>query len=100
MRNVLDRVLEKIKLHFLSSETFFPENRAVYEIMPKNMLQPERPQMSIWRMSVTRWKRKVTGMRTHAHAHAIAQARTCTRALAHRNVILIAFARQLFRELS
>jgi len=28
---------------------FFLENCAVYEIMWKNMVQPDRPQMTIWR---------------------------------------------------
>jgi len=32
----------KIKTHILRSVTFFPENRAVYEIMWKNMVQPDR----------------------------------------------------------
>jgi hypothetical protein len=31
-------------------EFFFFENRAVYEIMWKNTVQPGRPQMAIWRM--------------------------------------------------
>ena len=29
---------------------FSPENRAVYEIMWKNTVQPNRPQLTIWRM--------------------------------------------------
>jgi len=29
---------------------FFSENRAVYEIMCKNIVDPDRPQMIIWRM--------------------------------------------------
>jgi hypothetical protein len=28
----------------------FPENRAVYEITPKNAVEPDRSQMTIWRM--------------------------------------------------
>ena len=31
---------------------FSPENRAVYDIMSKNMVEPERPQMTIWRRVV------------------------------------------------
>jgi hypothetical protein len=41
-------VVKKIKIHILHSETFF-ENRAVYEILSKNMVEQERPQMAIWR---------------------------------------------------
>jgi hypothetical protein len=40
-------VAEKIKTHILCSIMFFPENRAFYEIMWKNMVQPDRPQMII-----------------------------------------------------
>ena len=29
---------------------FFFENRALYEIMLKNIVQPDRPQMTMWRM--------------------------------------------------
>jgi len=31
---------------------FSPENRAVYEVMWKIMVQPDRPQMTIWRMRI------------------------------------------------
>ena len=34
---------------------FFSENRAVYEITWKNMVQPDRPQTIIWRMSIACW---------------------------------------------
>jgi hypothetical protein len=38
-------VVEKIKTRFLFH--FFSENRAVYEIMWKNIVEPDRPQMTI-----------------------------------------------------
>jgi hypothetical protein len=38
--------VEKIETHFMLS-FFFSENRAVYEKMSKNMVEPERPQMTI-----------------------------------------------------
>jgi hypothetical protein len=44
------KVVEKIKTHFSCSLTFFFENRTVYEIMWKNMVEPDRPQMTIRRM--------------------------------------------------
>ena len=48
MRNVLDKVVEKIKTHVLYSLTFFSENRAVYEIMWKSTLETtEGPQMTL-----------------------------------------------------
>jgi len=46
------KVAEKIKTRFLCSITFFSENRAVYEILSKNILQPDRPQTIIWRMRI------------------------------------------------
>jgi hypothetical protein len=46
MRYVAEKVLEKIKTYILCSITFF-EYRAVCEIMWKNMVQPDRPQMAI-----------------------------------------------------
>jgi hypothetical protein len=43
------KAVEKIKAHILCSVTFFPENRAVYEIMSKDMVEPERPH-AVWRL--------------------------------------------------
>ena len=54
---------------------FFPENRAVYEIMSKNMVESERLQIAIWRR-VACWISKAT----HAEAHLRARAPTPTRA--------------------
>ena len=34
---------------------FFFENRAVYEIMWKNIVDPIRPQMAIWPMCIASW---------------------------------------------
>jgi hypothetical protein len=47
MRNVSDKSCREIKAHILCSTTF-PENLAVYEIMWKNMVDPDRPQMAIY----------------------------------------------------
>jgi hypothetical protein len=38
-------IVEKIKTQILSSITFFPENGAVYEIMWKNMVESNSPQI-------------------------------------------------------
>jgi hypothetical protein len=50
MRNVLDKILEKVETQKVVQhdvvEQLFSENRAVYEIMSKNMLEPEGPQMT------------------------------------------------------
>jgi hypothetical protein len=52
MRNISDKICrENQNTHFtfncFSSPPPSPENRAVYEIMWKNMVDPERPQMAI-----------------------------------------------------
>jgi len=47
MINISDKFVQKIKTHILCSNFFFHENRAVYKIMWKNMVQPDRPQMAI-----------------------------------------------------
>jgi len=39
---------------------FFFENRAVSEIMWENTVEPERQQMTIWRMCISRWVPKAT----------------------------------------
>jgi len=48
-------VVEKIKTHILTYVTFFFENRAIYEIIWKNMVDPGRPQMAIWHMRHACW---------------------------------------------
>jgi len=52
------KVVEKIKAQF--SNFFFSENRAVYEIMWKNNVQPDRPQMTKWRVRIECWTPKAT----------------------------------------
>ena len=55
MRNVSDKsCTENQNTHFMFSN-FFSENRAVYEIMRKNIVDPGRPPMTIWRMCVVGW---------------------------------------------
>jgi len=46
MRTFSGKIVEKIKMRILCSITF-SENRAVYNIMWKDMVQPDRPQMAI-----------------------------------------------------
>jgi hypothetical protein len=49
-------VIEKIKTH-ISCSNFFFEN---HEIIWKNMEEPDRPQMTIWRMRIACWIPKTT----------------------------------------
>ena len=51
--------------HILCSVTFFFfENPAVYEIMWQNIVEPDRPQMTVWDMHVACWIPKATN--THS----------------------------------
>jgi len=57
MRNVSDKsCTENQNTHFVFINFFSPpENRAVYEIMWKNIVERGRPQMAIWRMRIACW---------------------------------------------
>jgi len=46
--------------HILRSTTFFFENRGFYEVMWKNIMRPNRLQMTIWRMRMACWMPKGT----------------------------------------
>jgi hypothetical protein len=50
MRNVSDKSCTENENTFYD-QFCFSKNRAVYEIMWKNTVQPDRPQTTIWRMS-------------------------------------------------
>jgi len=66
LRNVPEKLRrENQNTHFILSNFFFSsENRAVYEIMWKNIVQPGRPQMTIWCMRIACWITKATN--THS----------------------------------
>ena len=64
MRNVSDRIVEKIKTHFLRLVTFFFRKSYIYKVMWKNIVQPGRPQIIIWRMRIACWMPKATN--THS----------------------------------
>jgi hypothetical protein len=50
MRNISDKICrENHNINFMFNN-FLSENHAVYEIMWKNNVQPDRPQMEIRRM--------------------------------------------------
>jgi len=73
------KLLEKFKTHFISNIFFL--NHAVYEIMWRNIVQPGRPDMTIWRMRIAYWISKDTHTHTHTHTHS-------------QHVILLAFPLQ------
>ena len=47
MKMLQIKFVQKIKPHTLQFNNSFPKNRAVYEIMWKNVVQPDRPQVAI-----------------------------------------------------
>jgi hypothetical protein len=63
------KVVEKIKRHILCSITFFSENRAVYEIKSRNIVEPETPQ-TIRPMLVACWISKATREQAHGRSNA------------------------------
>jgi hypothetical protein len=68
IRNVSEKVAQNIEAHFMFSTVFF-EIRAMYEIMSKNMVEPDRPQMTIWRMRIACWIPKATDTFTIFNTH-------------------------------
>jgi len=59
MRNVLDKSCrENQNTHFMPQNIF--EDHAVYKIMWENIAEPDRPQMKIWRIRISRWVPKAT----------------------------------------
>jgi len=53
MRNVSEKSYrENQNTPFMFNKVFFFANRAVYEMMWKNIVDPDRPLMTIWRMLI------------------------------------------------
>jgi len=57
------KFVEEIRTHFVFNNVFF-KNRAVCEIMWKNIIEPDGPQIAIWRMRIACWLPK--GTNTHS----------------------------------
>ena len=56
-------LLSHTKMHGsmnIKSINFLSENRALYKMMWKNILHPDRPQMTIWYMRIPCWIHKAT----------------------------------------
>jgi hypothetical protein len=50
MINISNKIcIENENTRFMSNNVFSSENLALYEIIPKNMVEPEKLQMTIWR---------------------------------------------------
>ena len=85
MRNVSDKSFRGKSKHTFCVQQFFFlfENRAIYEIMWKNIVERGRPQMAIWRMRVACWIPKATN--THTHTHTNTNTHTNTHTYTHTN---------------
>jgi hypothetical protein len=55
---------ENENTHFMFNKFFFSQNRAVYDITRKNTVQPDRPQMTTWRIRIACWIPNATNTRT------------------------------------
>jgi hypothetical protein len=63
------KVVEKIKA-FNAYSIFFFENRAIYELMWKNVVQPDRPKVTIQCFTVKkRFSCGITEARIWTHTH-------------------------------
>jgi len=60
MKNVAHKIYGETLTHFMFNNFLFFENRGFYEIMWKNTVEPDRPQMIIWRMCTACWIPKAT----------------------------------------
>jgi len=62
VRNLSDKVVEKIKTHILCSMSFFffLKNHAVYVITWKNIVETGRQQMTTFDMYIAFWIPKIT----------------------------------------
>ena len=50
--------------HFMCSKCYFSKNRAVYETVCKNIVESDRPRMTMWRMRIACWVPKATKTRS------------------------------------
>jgi hypothetical protein len=61
------KIVEKSEVRILYSITFFSGSRTVYEKMWKNIVERDRPQITIWRMRIAYWMPKAT----NAHSQSV-----------------------------
>jgi hypothetical protein len=54
MRIFLDKSCRENQNKPFMFQTFFPENRTAYEIMGENIVQPDRPQMAVYKTARAR----------------------------------------------
>jgi hypothetical protein len=61
VKNISDKSSrENQNIRFVFNNPPPPENRAVYELMWKNIVEADRPLMTIWRVRISCWVLKAT----------------------------------------
>jgi len=58
MRNISAKVVNKLRTQILYSNFFFFRKSCLYEIMRKNVGEPDMPRMTFWPMRITHWSHK------------------------------------------
>jgi hypothetical protein len=58
------KVVERIKTQILCSVTFFFKKHANYQMMWKIIVEPDRPQMTVWSIHIAHWLHTAT--KTHS----------------------------------
>jgi len=69
MRNVWDEYYRGNQNTHFMIRNFFSENRAVYDIMWKHVVERGRAHMTIWLMGIASLITKATHTHTHNHSH-------------------------------
>jgi len=77
-RTVQIEVVEIIKTHFLFNP-FFRKSCHSWEGVRKNIVDTERPQMTIWRMHIGCWNPKATDTHSQYVTHSLTTAATVVR---------------------
>jgi hypothetical protein len=97
IRNISDKFCRENHNTFYVQQRFLPERCAVYEIMWKNVVQPDRPQMTMWLMRVAcrtiNATHTHTRARTHAHTHGICNTYFSSTVTDNRRRLTITFKR-------
>ena len=84
MKNILDKICTENQTANFIFNNFFSENRATYEIMQKNMGEPETPHMTVeYGACALLAGQETLHKRTHIHKPTLPGTHTCTHAHTH-----------------
>jgi ABC-type spermidine/putrescine transport system permease subunit I len=64
MKTVPDKSLKETRIHFTFNNYFSFENRVLYKIIWKNIIERRRSQLTKWRMRIAFWIPKATNTHT------------------------------------